>query len=220
MGKKIIITGATGYVGEGVLMECLEHPQIDEVLVVGRKTCGKQHPKLKELLVPDFFKLDAVADRFRGYDACFFCAGISSVGMNEADYTRITHDATIAFAKAVHAVSPDATFTYVSGAATDSSEKGRLMWARVKGRTENELGRMGFKQHYNFRPGIMKPSPGQRNPKTWQRILVPVFSVLMPGSTSTMKQVGLAMINSVLKGYPKQVVEVKDIKELANLVGK
>ncbi|MBK9514985.1 MAG: NAD-dependent epimerase/dehydratase family protein [Flavobacteriales bacterium] len=215
MGKKIILTGATGYVGEGVLLECLANSAIDEVLSVGRKASGKSHSKLKELLVKDFFSLDTAKEQLRGYDACFFCAGISSVGMNEADYTRITYDATIAFSKAVLAASPGIQFNYVSGAATDGSEQGRIMWARVKGRTENEIGRLGFKQSYNFRPGIMKPSPGQRNPKTWQRILVPIFSVLLPRSTCRMQDMGLAMINSVLKGYPMRTLEVKDIKVLA-----
>jgi uncharacterized protein YbjT (DUF2867 family) len=215
MGKRIVLTGATGYVGEGVLLECLAHPEIDQVLVVGRKTCGRHHTKLKELLVPDFFHLDAIAEQFHGFDGCFFCAGISSIGMKEADYTRFTHDATLAFAKAMHAVSPDAVFTYVSGSGTDSTEKGRSMWARVKGRTENDLGRLGFKAHYNFRPGIMTLTPGMRNPKWWMRMLVPVFSVLMPWATCRMKEVGLAMINCVLKGYSKPILEVKDIKVLA-----
>ena len=163
----------------------------------------------------DFFSLDNEAPHLRGYDGCFFCAGISSVGMKEEEYTRITHDATLAFAQAVHAASPDAVFTYVSGAGTDSSGKGRVMWARVKGRTENDLARIGFKANYNFRPGIMTITPGMRNPKRWMRMLVPVFAVLMPWTTSSMKQVGLAMINCVLKGYPKPVLGVKDIKALA-----
>lgn len=215
MGKRIIITGATGYVGEGVLIECLAHPSIDEVLVVGRRSCGRTHAKLKELLVKDFFTLEAVSERLGGYDGCFFCAGVSSVGMKEDAYTRATYDTTIAFAKTVHGASPGATFIYVSGAATDSSEKGRLMWARVKGKTENELARMGFKQEYNFRPGIMTVTPGMLNPKWWMRSLVPVFALLLPGSTCSMEQVGVAMINGVLKGYPKNVLEVKDIKALA-----
>jgi len=214
MGKRVILTGATGYVGEGVLIECLAHPAIEEVLVVGRKSCGRTHSKLKEVLVKDLFSMEDVADHLRGFDACFFCAGISSVGMNEADYTRITYDATIAFAKAVLAASPGIQFNYVSGAATDGSEQGRIMWARVKGRTENEIGRLGFKQSYNFRPGIIKPSPGQRNPKAWQRLLFPVMALLMPRYGSTMKEMGLAMINSVLKGYPMRTLEVKDIKLL------
>lgn len=215
MGLKVIITGATGYVGEGVLIECLANPAVEQVMVIGRKSCGRQHAKLSELLVPDFFHLDAVADRLRGFDACFYCAGVSSVGKNEMDFTRLTYDTAIAFAKAVRGASPDAVSTYVSGAATDSSEKGRVMWARVKGRTENDLGRIGFKAHYNFRPGIMRISPGQRNPKILMRALVPVFALFMPGYTCTMEEVGLAMINCVLNGYPKQVLEVKDIKVLA-----
>ncbi|HEX2616096.1 MAG TPA: NAD-dependent epimerase/dehydratase family protein [Flavobacteriales bacterium] len=215
MGKKVILTGATGYVGEGVLLECLAHPAIDEVLVVGRRSCGVKHPKVKELLVPDLFSLEPVLSRLRGYDACFFCAGISSVGMSEADYTRITYDSTIAFAKAVRAASPEIQFNFVSGGSTDSSEKGRVMWARVKGRTENELERMGFRKHYDFRPGFMKPSPGQRNPKRYQWILVPIVAFLAPGLGSTMKEVGLAMINSVLIGYPQRILEVSDIKVLA-----
>ncbi|MBX2973261.1 MAG: epimerase [Flavobacteriales bacterium] len=140
IGKRIIITGATGYVGEGVLLECFAHPAVEEVLVVGRKACGRQHAELKELLVKDCFTLNIVADRLHGYDVCFFCAGISSIGMKEPGYTAFTHDATIAFAKAVHAASPAAAFTYVSGAGTEGTEKGRSMWARVKGRTENDLG--------------------------------------------------------------------------------
>ncbi len=215
MGKRIIITGATGYVGEGVLLECLAHPAIEAVLVIGRKSCARQHPKLKELLVKDFFSMDNEAPQLRGYDGCFFCAGISSVGMKEEEYARFTHDATLAFAQAVHAASPDAVFTYISGAGTDSSGKGRVMWARVKGRTENDLGRIGFKANYNFRPGIMTITPGMRNPKRWMRMMVPLFAVLMPWTTSSMKQVGLAMINCVLKGYPKPVLGVKDIKALA-----
>lgn len=215
MGRKVVLTGATGYVGEGVLIECLAHDAIDEVLVVGRRSCEVRHPKLKELLVPDFFAMDAVMDRLRGYDACFYCAGISSVGMSEADYTRITYDTTIAFARTLLAASPGIQFNFVSGASTDSSEKGRIMWARVKGRTENALARMGFGRQYNFRPGIMKPSPGQHNPKTYQRILVPLFAVLLPGSTCRMREVGLAMINSMLQGHPNGILEVKDIKALA-----
>lgn len=215
MGKRVIITGATGYVGEGVLIECLAHAAIDEVLVVGRKTCGRQHPKLKELLVKDFSALGAVAEQLRNYDGCFYCAGVSSVGKNEADFTRLTYDTAVAFARTLHSVSPAAVFTYVSGAGTDSSEKGRSMWARVKGRTENDLGRVGFKAHYNFRPGIMTVTSGMRNPKWWMRVLVPVFGLFMPGFTCSMKEVGLAMINCVLKGYPKGILEVKDIKALA-----
>lgn len=215
MGLKVIITGATGYVGEGVLLECLANNAVEEVLVVGRRSAGRQHPKLKELLVNDFFALEAVADRLRGHDACFYCAGISSVGVNEADFTRATYDTTLAFANTLLKVAPELVFTFVSGGGTDSSEKSGLMWARVKGRTENTLAGLGFRAQYNFRPGLMKPMPGQRNPKWYQRILVPVFALVLPRYTLRMEEVGRAMINAVVKGFPKHVLEVKDIRELA-----
>ena len=215
MGLKVIITGATGYVGEGVLLECLAHAEVEQVLVVGRRSCGRSHPKLKELLVPDFLKMNDANEQLRGFDGVFFCSGVSSLGKSEATYTRLTYDTAMAFAKAVLEVSPQATFIYVSGAATDSTEKGRQMWARVKGRTENELSRLGFRQQFNFRPGIMTITPGMRNPKWWMRMLVPVFALPAPGITNSMKQVGLAMIQAVQQGYPKNVLEVKDIKVLA-----
>ena len=210
---KVILTGATGYVGEGVLLECLAHSDVEHVLVVGRRTCGREHPKLKELLVPDFMKLEGVKDELRGYDACFFCAGVSSVGKGEEEYTRLTYDTTMAFARVVLEASPQSTFTYVSGAGTNPD--GRQMWARVKGRTEQDLSTIGFKQQFNFRPGIMTVTPGMKNPTWWMRVLVPVFGLVMPWVTCSLKQVGLAMIHAVQRGYPKNVLEVKDIKELA-----
>ena len=159
---KVIITGATGMVGEGVLFECLQNPAVGEVLIINRKHYELQHPKLKELIVPDFFELDRFSAEIKGYDACFFCAGISSVGMNEEKFTRITYDITLAFAKALLAVNSGMSFTYVSGSYTDSSEKGRVMWARVKGKTENDLAKLAFKAEYNFRPGGMLPFDGQK----------------------------------------------------------
>ena len=139
MAIKVIITGATGMVGEGVLWECLQNDAVGEVLMINRRPYEHQHPKLKELIVPDFFRLGAYADRISGYDACFFCAGVSSVGMNEEKYTRITYDTTLSFARALTTTNRDMVFTYVSGSHTDSSEKGRLMWARVKGKTEKRF---------------------------------------------------------------------------------
>jgi uncharacterized protein YbjT (DUF2867 family) len=211
---KIIITGATGMVGEGVLLECLQDPRVTELLMLNRRPYALQHPKLKELLVADFTQLQSVSSKLSGYDACFFCAGVSSVGMKEDEYTRITYDLTTKFAAALLALNPAMVFTYVSGSGTDSTEKGGSMWARVKGRTENALMKMPFKAVYNFRPGIMKPTKGQVNIKPIFKILVPVLSPFFFGKTLTMKQVGHAMINAVDHGYTKHVLEIKDIRQL------
>jgi uncharacterized protein YbjT (DUF2867 family) len=218
MDYKVIITGATGMVGEGVLLECLAHPQISEALSISRKPTGRTHPKLKEYIVPDFLRLQS-DDRLKGYDACFFCAGVTSIGKNEVEYSRITYDTTLHFAKAVLQQNPQMTFVYVSGAGTDSSGKGRLMWARVKGRTENDLAKMPFKKVYNFRPGFMKLTPGQKNALPMYNYfawLYPFLKVVWPNGVSTLKQVGLAMINSLIIGSDKQILEVKDINALGN----
>jgi nucleoside-diphosphate-sugar epimerase len=165
-GIKVIITGATGMVGEGVLFECLQNENVKEVLIISRKHYACDHSKLKELIVPDFFQLDQFADSIQGYDACFFCAGVSSVGMKEDKYTYITYDTTLSFAKTLLTYNPNMVFIYVSGSLTDSSEKGKLMWARVKGKTENDLNKLPFKTEYNFRPGVMLPFKGQKNWKS------------------------------------------------------
>lgn len=212
---KIILTGATGMVGEGVLMECLENPNVSEVLSVSRKPCGKKHAKLKEYIIPDFLNIDLNDENLKGYDACFFCAGISSVGMNEEDYTKITYDTTLHFAKAVLNQNPDMVFNYVSGAHTDKTESGKLMWARVKGRTENALRKLGFRSEYNFRPGFMKPVEGQVNVKWFFKPFIWFFPVLLPSKSLTLHDVGKAMINAVKKGYPTSTLEIKDIKNLA-----
>ncbi len=219
MSCKIIITGATGMVGEGVLLECLAHPQIEAILSVGRKPTGRTHPKLKEYIVPDFLTLKSDDETLHGYDACFFCAGVSSVGMKEAGYSRITYDTTLHFAAAVLQQNAQLTFIYVSGAGTDSSEKGRLMWARVKGRTENALAKLPFKKVYNFRPGFIKRMPGQNNALPLYKYtgwLYPVLKSLFPNSASTMSQVGHAMINALMNGYDKTVLEVSDINTLGD----
>ncbi len=220
MNIKVILTGVTGMVGEGILLACLEHPAVTAVLMVNRRPVGRQHPKLKECIVPDFFNLADYTSQLTGYDACFFCAGISSLGMKEPEYTRITYDTTLHFARELLRLNPVMVFDYVSGAATDSTEKGRIMWARVKGRTENALIRLPFKSVYNFRPGFMRPTPGQQNIKGYYKViggLYPVLRVLMPNMVSTLQEVGLAMINSVLKGYPKQILEMRDIKLFAKM---
>jgi uncharacterized protein YbjT (DUF2867 family) len=212
---KVIITGATGMVGEGVLFECLENPKVSEVLSISRRHYELQHPKLKELLVPDFFQLGQFTGDIKGYDACFFCAGISSVGMKEDKFTEITYDTTLAFAKALLAVNDDMVFTYVSGSHTDSSEKGSVMWARVKGRTENALAALPFKGEYNFRPGAMMPFPGQKNWKSAYKVIVQIIKVFVPSKVLSLGEVGRAMIHVTEKGASQHTLEIRDIKALA-----
>ncbi len=212
---KVIITGATGMVGEGVLMECLENPLVKEVLIINRKHYDISHPKLKELLVADFMKLENYSGQLKGYDACFYCAGVSSVGMDEAKYTHITYDTTMSFASTLVKLNSAMVFNFVTGTHTDSTEHGKIMWARVKGKTENALMKLGFRGMYNFRPGFMKPVKGQKNVKAIFKPVILIFPFLFPKKTLTLQQVGQAMINTVSKGYPKQVLEIEDIKILS-----
>lgn len=212
---KIILTGSTGMVGEGILMECLENPNISEILSVSRKPSGKKHAKLKEYIVSDFMKIGLDDENFKGYDAVFFCAGISSMGMSEEEYTKITYDTTLHFAKAARSQNPDMVFNYVSGVYTDKTESGKIMWARVKGKTENALRKLGFKGAYNFRPGFMKPVEGQKNVKWFFKPFIWIFPAVFPSKSLTLREVGIAMINAVLKGYPTSTLEIKDIKNLA-----
>ncbi|KAB7725604.1 epimerase [Rudanella paleaurantiibacter] len=218
MKLKAIITGATGMVGEGVLHECLLHPDVEHILVVGRKACGVGHPKLKELLVPDFFDLSAVEADLSGYNACFFCLGTSSLGMSEHDFYKVTYTLTLNFAQTLSTLNPDMTFCYVSGAGTDSTEKGRTMWARVKGKTENDLMKLPFRQVYNFRPGYIQPTEGLKNTLPYYKYLswlYPAFRVLFASYVCSLKEIGLAMIHCAGNGQQKTVVEVKGIKALA-----
>jgi hypothetical protein len=204
-------------VGEGVLLECLSNSVVTEVLSVSRKPAGITHAKLKEYIVPDFLSLKDSDPQLMGYDSCFFCAGISSIGMKEADYSRITYDTTLVFARATN---PNSwmSFIYVSGGGTYSSEKGKLMWARVKGKTENDLMKLPFKQVFAFRPGIMIATKGQKRIlKVYKYMswLFPLVKLIVPNIITTIKQVGQAMIQAAQSGYEKNVVEVKDIKVLA-----
>lgn len=214
---KVIITGTTGMVGEGVLLECLQNPAITEVLSVSRKSTGRTHAKLKEYIVKDFLALQENDPRLAGYDACFFCAGVSSVGKKEDEYTRITYDTTLNFARAT-GPNPKMTFVYVSGDGTDSTEQGRLMWARVKGKTENDLMKLPFKQALGFRPGIMVAMKGQNHVLPYYKYftwLFPVLRVVAPGIICNLQQVAQAMICAAQYGYEKNIVEVKDIKIMA-----
>lgn len=206
-------------VGEGVLLECLADSRISEVLSVSRKPTGMAHPKLKEYLVPDFLSLQEQDEKLKGYDACFFCAGVSSIGMKEEEYSRITYDTTLHFATVLAQQNPNMVFIYVSGAATDSSEQGRLMWARVKGRTENALLQLPFKSVHNFRPGIMKPTPGQKRTLSLYKYLgwlFPFLKRVYPNGTSTLSKVGQAMIKTLTVGTDKQILEVRDINALSH----
>jgi uncharacterized protein YbjT (DUF2867 family) len=215
---KVIITGTTGMVGEGVLIECLSSSQVSGVLSVSRKPPGMSHPKLKEYVVRDFLDLREGDNMLKGYDACFFCAGVSSIGMSEADYTRITYDTTIHFAKILAAQNPRMTFVYVSGAGTDSTEKGRSMWARVKGKTENTLLKLPFKRVHNFRPGFMKAVPGQKYTLSMYKYVAwmfPVLKLMFPNSASTLSQVAQAMIKCATTNVDKPIMEVSDINRLA-----
>jgi len=217
---KVIITGATGMVGEGVLLECLQNESVSEVLIINRKHFDLQHPKLKEIIVKDFMQLENIHDALKGYDACFFCAGISSVGLKEDAYKHITYDVTMNVAKTLSSINPSMTFIYVSGSGTDSSEKGKLMWARVKGKTENDLLKLPFKAVYNFRPGMMKSTQGQKNVKWGFKIMdamYPLLNFLFPSFVSTLQEVALAMIHVIRTPYESGILEVKDIKSVAAL---
>lgn len=204
-------------VGKGVLLECLDHDDVEEVLVVNRSTVGIEHPKLKEILHKNFFDLSAIKDQLQGYNACFFCLGVSAAGMSEEKYHRLTYDLTIHFAETV--INPEMIFVYVSGQGTDSSEKGRMMWARVKGKTENALLKMPFRNAYMFRPGVILPKKGIKSKtKLYQAtyiILRPFFPLMekLPSVTNSIK-VGQAMIQVALYGTNKHHLENKDINEL------
>lgn len=212
---KIILTGATGMAGQGVLLECLQNNAITEILMVNRKHLEIAHPKLKELLVPDFLKIEDFSNSLKGYDACFFCAGISSLGINEEKYTVITYDTTLQFAKTLVKINPAMVFNYITGAYTDSTEKSKTMWARVKGKTENDLIKLPFKGQYNFRPGGMSPAKGQKNAKMLYVVIVTIIKVFSPKNIISLNELGQAMINAVRNGYDKQVLEISDIKKLA-----
>lgn len=210
---KVIITGATGMVGEGVLLHCLQSEEIAEVLMINRKPYDFSHPKLRELLVSDFDKLADYDTQLTGFDGCFYCAGVSSLGKNEADYTRITYDTTLTFAKVLYVINPDIVFNFVTGAHTNTT--GSQMWQRVKGRTEDALMALGFRGQYNFRPGLMVPVKGQKNVRWFFKPFIAILPHLIPKQSLTLDEVGQAMINSITKGYDKGVLEISDIKALA-----
>lgn len=217
---KVIITGVTGMVGEGVLNECLRRDEVSEVLIVNRRASGFSHPKLKEIIHADFFNLADIEGQLKGYDACYFCLGISSVGVDADTYYRMTYTLTMHAAETLSRLTPGMTFCYVSGAGTDSTEQGRVRWARVKGKTENDVAKLPFKQVYNFRPGALIADKDAKNtPKLYRYLgwLIPVIKLLMPNGISTLQELGNAMIHVTLKGYTKTIIEVEDIHAIAKM---
>ena len=214
MKIKAIITGATGMVGEGVLHEALNNLEVESVLVINRKPCGVVHPKLKEIIHADFYDISPILSQVSGYNACYFCLGVSSVGMKEDEYFKLTHTLTLNFAEKLSSVNPAMTFCYISGSATDSTEKGSSMWARVKGKTENDLMKLPFKAVYNFRPAFMLPTKGLKNTLPYYKYIswmYPIGQRFFPNYFGTLAELGLAMINTSIKGYSKQILEVGDI---------
>ena len=218
MKSKIILTGATGMVGEGVVHECLLDEDVEKVLIINRRAFHDEHKKLEQLIVPDFFDLQALKGKSIGYDAVFFCLGVSSVGMSKEDYYKKTYELTMNFAKTLVADNPNLVFCYISGAGTDSTEKGRIAWARVKGKTENDLSKLPFRAVYNFRPGALEPTKGLRNTLgfyKWLGWLIPLIKLISPNGITTLKQLGIAMIRVARNGYAKKIIEVSDIKLIA-----
>jgi len=219
MKIRAIITGATGMVGEGVLHECLNTADVEQVLVISRKPCGVTHPKLREIIHSNFFDITPIGGQLKDYNACFFCLGVTSVGKKEPEYTKLTYDLTLSFAKTLASVTNDMTFCYVSGIGTDSTEKGKSMWARVKGKTENELMKLPFKHAYMFRPCYMHPTKGLKNANKLYFLLGWLYPMLRATTStlvSTLAEQGQAMIKAVTIGYEKNILEVKDIVTLAH----
>jgi uncharacterized protein YbjT (DUF2867 family) len=217
----ILLFGASGMVGQGVLRECLLDPDVTVVLSIVRSSTGQQHLKLREIVHKNFFDFSSIESALAGFDACFFCLGVSSAGMSEQNYRRITYDIALAAAQTLVKLNRNMTFIYVSGAGTDSSERGRLMWARVKGQTENALLRLPFKAAYMFRPGVIVPLHGIKSRTMLYRIpyaimgpLLPILKRLFPKSVTTTEKLGQAMLIAAKQGAPKPVLESADINNL------
>jgi len=216
MNLKPIVLGSTGMVGEGVLHECLQNENVDSVFVVNRRECGVKHPKLKEIILKDFNDFDSIQEELRNYNALYFCMGVSSIGKSEEVYTKLTYDLTLSIAKVFYSANPKSVITYVSGVGTDSSEKGKSMWARVKGKTENELLKLGFRKAYMYRPGYIQPIKGLKNTYRVYKFFTPFYPVLnrlFPNYVCTLEEIGNSMINVSLNEFDKNILECKEIGE-------
>jgi hypothetical protein len=218
---KVILFGATGMVGQGCLRECLIDPEVETVLAVGRSPTGVQNAKLREIVHNNFMDFSAIESQIAEYDACFFCLGVSSVGMSEERYRHLTYDLTLAAATTLAKLNPGMVFVYVTGQGTDSTEQGRLMWARIKGKTENDLLKLPFKAAYMFRPAGIQPLHGVKSRTAWVQAIYVVASPLLtwlnrvaPKYMTTSEQVGRAMIKVARDGYPKPVLESEDINAI------
>jgi len=214
--NNVIITGSTGMVGEGVLIQCLNNPEIDSVLVINRKPCGYHHAKIKEIIHTNFFDFSAIEEQLKGYQACFFCLGISSIGVDQDTYFKMTYTLTLHIAKTLVKLNDDMTFCYVSGSGTN--ENGRLNWQQVKGRTENELSALPFAQVYHFRPGFIKPIKVQKYAHNFYKYinwLFPIGRKLFPNGFCTMTELGDAMINTLHAKNQRKIIEGKDIITMA-----
>jgi uncharacterized protein YbjT (DUF2867 family) len=216
---KVLLFGATGMVGQGVLRECLLDPGVDVVQTVGRSATGATNAKIREVVHANLFHYEAIEDQLKGFDACFFCLGQTSSGMKEADYEKVTYQLTMAAASTLSQLNPAMTFIYVSGQGTDSSQRGNVMWARVKGKTENELLRLPFAGAYMFRPGIIQPLDGIRSRTRLYRFfyaaawpILPLLRWTLPNEILTTRQIGRAMLHVARSGYPTHVLESRDIR--------
>ncbi|HET6226939.1 MAG TPA: NAD-dependent epimerase/dehydratase family protein [Bacteroidia bacterium] len=215
---KAIITGATGMVGEGVLHECLKDPRVESVLIINRKPGGFSHPKLREIVHTDFYNFSSIEQELKGYNACYFCLGVTSIGKEEHEYYKLTYTLTMSLAIPLSKLNPDMVFCYISGAGTDSTEKGRSMWARVKGKTENDLMKLPFKKVFAFRPGFIKPIKGLKNTHSFYKYInwmFPIGRALSPGKFCTLNEIGMAMIHTIDVKEDRKILEGKDIIELA-----
>ncbi len=220
---KTILFGASGMVGQGVLRECLLDPEVERILLIGRSASGQTNARITEIVHKNISDLTAIEPELTGYDACFFCLGVSSVGMSEKDYKKITFDLTTSVAQTLVRLNPGMTFIYVSGLGTDSAEKGKVIWARIKGATENALLRMPFKAAYMFRPGMIQPMHGEKPKARATRVafalmgwVIPLWMRVAPGSVTTTERIGRAMLNAAKHGAQKKVLESADINALSS----